>query len=150
MSGIAETMKMKGHLKIRLNGEVVRDIPNVVVETGKDWVAERMGNTTQPNRMSHMAVGTGTTAAASGDAALGTQKGTRVTLTQSVVTSGADSKVSYSATFPSGATTHDGALTEAGIFNAASSGTMLCRTVFSAVNKTENDSLTIDWDVSIS
>ena len=42
------------------------------------------------------------------------------------------------------------AITEAGVFNANSSGTMLCRTVFAAVNKGELDTMTISWDVTIS
>ena len=43
-----------------------------------------------------------------------------------------------------------GAITEAGIFNASSSGTMLCRTVFSVVNKGASDSMTITWTVTVS
>ena len=43
-----------------------------------------------------------------------------------------------------------GALTEAGIFNASSSGTMLCRTEFSVVNKGASDSMTITWTVTVS
>ena len=42
------------------------------------------------------------------------------------------------------------AITEAAVLNAASSGTMLCRTVFTAVNKGELDTMTISWDVTIS
>ena len=73
--------------------------------------------------MSHMAIGTGSTAAAAGDAALGNEAG-RVSLTSTTVTSNA---VAYVATF--GAGTGTGAITEAGILNASSSGTLLCRTM---------------------
>jgi len=41
------------------------------------------------------------------------------------------------------------ALTEAGILNSVTGGTLLCRTVFAAVNKGANDTLQITWTVSI-
>jgi len=43
-----------------------------------------------------------------------------------------------------------GAITEAGIFNASSSGTMLCRVVFSALNLTSTDSISVDWTITLS
>ena len=93
--------------------------------------------------MSHMAIGTGSTAAAAGDAALGNEAG-RVALTSTTVTSDA---VAYVATFAAG--TGTGAITEAGIFNASSSGTLLCRTVFSVINKGAADTLGITWTVTV-
>ena len=93
--------------------------------------------------MSHMAIGTGSTAAAAGDAALGNEAG-RVALTSTTVTSNA---VAYVATFAAG--TGTGAITEAGIFNASSSGTLLCRTVFSVINKGAADTLGITWTVTV-
>ena len=56
--------------------------------------------------------------------------------------------LTYVCTFEAGDAT--GAVTEAGIFNAASGGDMLCRTVFSAVNKAASDSLAITWVVTLS
>jgi hypothetical protein len=56
--------------------------------------------------------------------------------------------VTYVATFGPGVGT--GAIVEAGIFNAASSGTMLCRTVFSVVNKGADDAMTITWQITVS
>ena len=52
------------------------------------------------------------------------------------------------ATFAAG--TGTGAVTEAALLNASSSGTMLCRTVFSVVNKGSADSMTITWTVTVS
>ena len=94
--------------------------------------------------MSHMAIGSGSTAAAAGDTALGNQLG-RVALTSTAVS---NAVVTYTATF--GAGTGTGAVTEAGILNASSGGTMLCRTVFSVVNKGASDSMTITWTVTVS
>jgi hypothetical protein len=135
-------MKMSGKLTISLNDEVVREIDNLVVTAGKGFVASRMTGTSA-NVMSHMAVGSGSTAAAAGDTALGSELG-RTTTSASV--SGA--VVTYSSTFAAG--TGTGAVTEAGIFNASSSGTMLCRTVFSVVNKGASDSMTVSWTVTVS
>ena len=42
------------------------------------------------------------------------------------------------------------ALTEAGIFDAASGGDMLCRTKFDVVNKGAADSMTITWTITVS
>lgn len=136
-------LKLTGKLSIAINNEVVQEIPNVVVTNGKGFVASRMKNATA-TAMSHMAIGTGSTAAAASDSALGSESG-RVSLTSTTVT---NNEVEYVATF--GAGTGTGAITEAGILNASSSGTLLCRTVFSVVNKGAADSMTITWTVTVS
>lgn len=140
---INDGLKLKGKLTIALNDEVVQEVPNLVVTTGKDYVASRMKDATA-TAMSHMAIGTGSTAASASDTALGNQSA-RTTLTSTTVT---DNDVVYVDTFPAG--TGTGAITEAGIFNASSGGTMLCRTVFSVVNKGASDAMTITWTVTVS
>jgi|TARA_B100001094_G_scaffold302729_1_gene330241 hypothetical protein len=140
---INDGLKLTGKLKIALNGETVQEVDNLVVTDGKGYVASRMKDTAA-DVMSHMAIGSGSTAAAAGNSALGNQLG-RVALTSTGL-SGA--VVTYTATFPAG--TGTGAVTEAGILNAASSGTLLCRTVFSVVNKGASDSMTITWTVTVS
>lgn len=136
-------LKLTGKLKIALNGETVQEVNNLVVTDGKEYVASRMKDATA-TAMSHMAIGSGSTAAAAGNSALGSELG-RVALTSTTV-SGA--VVTYVATFPAG--TGTGAVTEAGILNASSSGDLLCRTVFSVVNKGSSDSMTITWTVTVS
>ncbi len=143
---INDTIKVTGELKITVtkpDGNVHETVvPNIVVTDGKEYIASRMKDASA-TAMSHMAIGTGSTAAAAGDAALGTEAG-RVALTSTTVTSNA---VAYVATFPAG--TGTGAITEAGIFNASSSGTLLCRTVFSVINKGAADTLGITWTVTV-
>jgi hypothetical protein len=119
------------------------EVPNLVVSTGLAFIASRMKDTTDA-AMSHMAVGSGTTAAAAGNTALVTQIGARASLTSTTVTANA---VAYAAAFAAGVGT--GAITEAGIFNASTSGTMLCRTVFDVVNKGANDTLQITWTITL-
>ena len=143
MSNVNDQLKMKGKLQIRLNDELVQEIDNIVVTAGKGYVASRMKDATA-TAMSHMGIGSVSTAADAADTALGTQLG-RVALTSTNV-SGA--VVTYVASFAAG--TGTGAVTEAGIFNASSGGTMLCRTVFSVVNKGASDSMTVTWTVTVS
>ena len=136
-------LTLTGTLSISLNGEVVKEVPNLVVTTGKNYVVSRMKDATA-TAMSHMAVGTGSTAAAAADTALGSEAA-RVALTSTTVST---NTVSYVATFPAG--TGTASLTEAGILNAASSGTMLCRTVFAVVSKGASDVMTVTWSIQAS
>ena len=133
-------LTLTGTLCVSLNGEVVQEIPNLVVTTGKNYVASRMKDATA-TAMSHMAIGTGSTAAAAGDTALGSEAA-RVALTSTTVST---NTISYVATFAAG--TGTGALTEACVINASSSGTMLCRTVFATVNKNSSDVMSITWQI---
>tara|TARA_B100000214_G_scaffold367485_1_gene337694 strand:+ start:4333 stop:4755 length:423 start_codon:yes stop_codon:yes gene_type:complete len=135
-------LKLTGKLSIAINDEVVQEVPNLVVTAGKNYVADRIKNNSTV--MSHMAIGTGTAAAAAGNTALGSEQA-RTALTSSTVT---DNEIVYVDTFAAG--TGTGAITEAGIFNASSGGTMLCRTVFSVVNKGASDAMTITWTVTVS
>jgi hypothetical protein len=139
-----DNFQMTGHLSIAINDAVVQEVPNLVVTDGKEFVASRMKDTTKA-AMSHMGIGTVSTAAAAGDAALGSEQDARNALTSTTVSGAA---VTYVATFAAGEGT--GAITEAGFFNAASSGDMLCRTVFAVVNKGSSDLMTITWTVTVS
>lgn len=143
MPTINSELQMQGHVVVALNGETVQEIPNLVVTTGKSYVTSRMKDTTKA-AMSHMAVGTGSTAAAAGDGALGSEVA-RVALTSTTVS---NNTITYVATYAAG--TGTGALTEAGVLNASGSGDLLCRTVFPVVNKGVNDSLTITWQITAS
>lgn len=144
-----DSIKMKGKLNIVLtgpDGEVKeqREVDNLVVTVGKNFIASRMKDATA-TAMSHMEVGTSTQAAAVGDTALiAAVASSRVALTSTTVTT---NSVAYVASFPAG--TGTGALTEAGIFNASSAGTLLCRTVFSVINKGAADTLGITWTVTV-
>lgn len=143
-----EFLKVTGQVKIVLtdaqgNVKSEQDVTNLVVTTGRNFIASRMVGTT-PAVMSHMAVGAGTTAAALGDTALGSELG------RSALTAGtaANNVVTYTATFGAGVGT--GAVTEAGILNNVSGGTLLCRVVFAVVNKGANDTMAITWTVTVS
>jgi hypothetical protein len=145
---INSKIKATGRLSVVLkdsDGNVKQDldITNLVVNTGLDFIASRMKDVTD-DAMSYMAIGTGTTAAAAGDTTLGTELD-RNALTSTTVTG---NEIAYVASWGAGDGT--GAVTEAGIFNAASAGDMLARTVFSVVNKGANDTLSITWTITLS
>lgn len=120
-------------------------VPNLVVQTGRDYIARRMANT-DDGVMSHMSVGEDNTATSTLQTALLDEiTGSRTTLDSTAV---ANNVVTYTATFDPGIGT--GAIVEAGIFNAGTSGTMLCRTVFPVVNKAVDDTMVITWTITIS
>lgn len=142
-----ETLKAKGDLKIevtRADGTTeTKEVKNLVVTAGLNYIVSRMKDATA-TAMSHMAVGSGSTAAALGNNALGSELG-RVALTSTTVSA---NTIQYVASFPAG--TGTGVITEAGILNAATGGAMLCRTVFGIVTKDAGDSMSITWTVTIS
>ena len=108
---IAEALKATGMVHIvHTNelGEVLSefDVKNLVVTTGKNYIASKMVATTNsPVSMTHMGIGTNTSSPVDADTALGTQTG-RVLLSGSAVT---NNSITYTATFPAG--TGTGAIT---------------------------------------
>jgi|TARA_R110000744_G_scaffold148463_2_gene261521 hypothetical protein len=139
---INDNLKMVGKLSIAINDTIVQEIDNLVVTSGKVWVAQRMNNVNTV--MTHQAIGTGTATAVVANTSLATEL-VRVALTSTTVTA---NTIVYVATYAAG--TGTGAVTEAGMFDASSAGDMLCRTVFSVINKGADDSMTITWSVTVS
>ena len=150
---IEMTMKFRGDVHFLLRnektGKVVLDEweRNLIVTVGKNHVADQLSDQGEAV-MSHMAIGTGTTSAVVGDTTLETELD-RNALTSKTQGAGADeNKVTYIGDWAPGDGT--GAITEAGVFNSPSAGTMLSRTVFAVKNKGAADSLTITWILTIS
>jgi hypothetical protein len=147
---ITENFPVKGDLVIEVRNPVTgeikdrRELKNLVVTAGKTFIASRMTGVSA-TVMGWIGVGTSSTAAAVGDTTLGTEL-TRVATTVSGGTASTNT-VTYVTTFVAGSGT--GALVEAGIFNAASAGTMLARTVFSVVNKGAADEMSITWVITV-
>ena len=178
MFNYEETQKLRGSVDIKLFGpdgniKESRYIPNLVVQSGKTFIAVRMLGTggasardtsTLTSCMSHMGIGTSTVAAATSDTSLTAEvvvggdisAYSRASLTTSSNSTGI---VTYVATFSTNNpqrtnTSNTTAITEAGIFNSSNTqstgGTMLCRTTFNAVNKGNDDTLQITWTITIS
>lgn len=103
------------------------------------------GSGTAPTAYDYHACGTGTNAEANGDTALQTDSGVaRVSGTASNPSAGLYRSVgtmSFTSTL---------AITEHGLLSASSSGTLLDRTVFSAINVVSGDSIQFTYTLTIS
>ena len=147
---IQEAMKLQGAVTLMLqksDGEVqTTHKENIIVNVGFDFIADAIGkSTSRPGVMGFIAVGTGTTAAAASQSALVTELDRNAaTYAHTVGTK----TFTFTALFPAGDAT--GAITEAGVFNAASAGIMLDRVVFPVVNKGADDSLTAVFTFTMS
>ena len=145
---IIDNLEITGALQISLNNEVVHQCDNLVVTAGKEWVAGRFKDGSIPDEMSHMALGSGSAAAAVGNTALGTELGSsRIVLTTDGGTV-SNATVQYDATWTSSSPAY--AIEEAGIFTASTGGTMLARTVFAIINKGTDDTVSISWTITVS
>ena len=112
---INDNFALTGALTIAVNNEVVQKTHNLVVTSGKEWVAKRMAG--QDSNMTHMAIGTGTTAAAAAQTALVTElERNAMTVSGGTVST---NTIEYAATYAAGDGT--GAITEAGIFDTIGS-----------------------------
>jgi hypothetical protein len=126
-------------------------IGNLVTNAGFAGSAGRLMGSGAPAAFTYIAVGTGTTAAAVTDTALQTETSTsglgRVAGTVSLVTTTVTNDTAQvTNTF---SVTGTVAVTESGILNAASTGTLLCHQVFSAINVASGDSLQVTWKVQM-
>ena len=112
---INDNLALTGALTIAINDEVVQKTRNLVVTSGKEWVAKRMAG--QDSNMTHMAIGTGTTAAAAAQTALVTElERNAMTVSGGTVST---NTIEYACTWAAGDGT--GAITEAGIFDTIGS-----------------------------
>ena len=143
-------MKLDGVLTLTLNkanGEVITfSKHNMIVNVGYDFICDAMCKASgRPGVMSYIGLGSGTTAAAATQTALVSEL-KRVASTYAHV---AGTKTfTVSANFGAGVAT--GAITEAGVFNAATSGIMLDRVTFSVINKGAEDTLTAQFTFTLS
>jgi hypothetical protein len=112
---INDNFALTGALTIAVNDKVVQETHNLVVTSGKKWVARRMAGT--DSNMTHMAIGTGTTAADAAQTTLVTElERNGLTVSGGTVTANA---IAYACTYAAGDGT--GAITEAGIFDTIGS-----------------------------
>jgi hypothetical protein len=150
---IKDNLKLTGEVNIVVtdkDGNTVdsRTIPNLVVKSGRDFIASRMIGTSKAV-MSHMAIGTDNTAAVANNTTLGTEVERNALSSSAVGTGGDENIVTYVATFGPNEPVANAAVVESGIFNDVTSGDMLCRTTFPVVNKGTDDTLTITWAITI-
>lgn len=128
-------LRVRDRLIVRRNGTSVCILDDLIVTTGLQWIAQRLTGVSSP--ITHMGIGTGTTGASAGDTALETEIA-RVALNSPGGTASGVNAV-FVGEFTAGVGTGD--ITEIALFDAASGGTMLCRTVGAAIAKGAGDSL---------
>ena len=126
-----------------------RNIKNLVTNAGFAGVASRINGAGAEAAFTYIAMGTGAVAAAVTDTTLGTELSTlglsRANSTASrVTTTQTNDTAQLLNTFT---VTGTAAVTESGVLNAASTGVLLCRQVFSAINVVNGDSLQITWKI---
>jgi hypothetical protein len=150
--------KLNGWIKIDhfdSDGHLIETVetPNALTNSGFAEVAglfcsDQSGSYTA---FDYIAVGTGTTAATATDTELETEE-TQNGLTRAATTGTlvqvnvADDTAQFVKSF---SVTGSVAVTESGVFNDASAGTMLCRQTFSAINVADGDTLQLTWKVTV-
>jgi len=138
-------INITGHVTIEIDGKIVKEIHNLVVGTGLAWVASKLYSAGTPEGdAAFMAMGTGTTPAATGDTNLETELLPRTSISSTTVVG---NTITYEATFAETGTVDQ--ITEAGLFVDAVGGTMIARTVFDAINKQSDDQITATWTLTI-
>ena len=126
-----------------------KNVSNLITNAGRALISGLINGSGSPAAATYVAVGTGTNAANVSDTTLQTESSTsglsRAAGTVSLVTTTVTNDTAQvTKTF---SVTGTVAVTEAGLLNASSSGTLLARQVFSAVNVVNTDSLAITWKV---
>lgn len=123
----------------------------VVTDTGVGFIVDAFQNLFELENMKYHGFGTGTNAEAAGNTALQTELTTQYatdnTRPAGSTTEGAAANIYRTV----GTLSPDAsvAITEHGIFSAASAGVMLDRSVFSAINLVTGDSLQITYDLTL-
>jgi hypothetical protein len=118
----------------------------VFTKLSRQWTVDKWDESSQA-LISHLGIGTGSTAASADDTALVTEVETRGAVTTSQVTSGGVTGGGLQCVGQV-AITATRVLREGGLFSASSSGTLYVRWVHDAINLDNGDA--IEWTVTIS
>lgn len=151
-----ETMRIRGIIEIEhiRNGKVLshKVIENTITNTGKAEIANLAGNVSSPTAFTYLAVGTGTTAASATDTTLQTEitdsglGRAAATVSRVTTTTTNDTLQLYKSFSVSGSKS----ITEAGVLNASSLGTLLGRQVFSADSVVSGDTYNLTYKIVFS
>jgi len=141
---------------IRADGEPVElglASMRVVTTAGVNFLVDALQGTVEPEILKYHGIGTGTNAEASGDTALQTELTTQYSSDNTRATGSLTEGASANIFRTVGTNTVDAtvAITEHGILSQAATGggTLLDRTVFSAVNMVSADSLQSTYDLTL-
>lgn len=119
---------------------------NLILNDGFDFICDAIAKTAgRPKALSHIAVGTNSTAASASDSGL---KGEIVRSAATYTHTTGTKFFTMVATFAAGVGT--GALTETGLCNASSGGVTMDRVVFPVVNKQATDTFKVTFQFVLS
>jgi len=142
--------KLSGKLKlivIRKGKKVLeRTYKNIIVNAGIAKIAGLIGNIVSGG-WTYVAIGTGTTSESASDTALGNEYARVSASVTRKTTNVTNDTVEYDAVFN---ITSSVTISEAGIFDAGSGGTLLARRTFSGLPLEAGDQLRIIWDIVVS
>jgi hypothetical protein len=147
-----DSLKMSGWVKIthydeQGNIKASHEDHNLVVTVGKNAVATQLAASSPTGGfMKYVGIGTGTTSPAITDTALQTELSGGGYSRQIGTLSSSTNTYTNTVTFAAGVGT--GAITEAGLFSASTSGTMLAHIVFSVYNVQSGDTFGLVWNIS--
>jgi hypothetical protein len=153
--GFGDRIHLRGCYEIALLGpkqEVLeyRKVDNVVVTSGRSYVLSRIQSATpQTDVINSIAVGTSTTAPATGDTLLGSEA-LRIAIATFVTGGLTNNPPSWQAQCTFATNQANTTLGEAGIFNASGANvqTMLSHVTFATINKTTTNTLAISYTIS--
>lgn len=133
---------------------------DLITSAGKAAVANMLiSGTTDISGFSHIVIGSGDTAASTGDTALENEYKRAAASLSRITTSATNDTTQLVFTFSSGnpsglygTSTGSQAIDESGVINEVSGGTLLCRQTFSDLNLDWDggDSLQITWKIQVS
>lgn len=118
---------------------------NLVTLVGRNLIRDFLNGTPATGTISHFAVGTSATAPTANDTTLGAEV-LRDVVTKRTPDAGKLTLQYYLASTAANGNT----LQEAGLFNAASGGTLIARVTYQPITKTASITVTLTWDVVIS
>ena len=121
------------------NIKETREGYNTVTTPGKNGIADQVLASPSLGKPTHMGIGTGTPSGT----ALGTE------LDRNALTSKTRSNAVVTMVGDWAAGDGTGAITEAGVFDASSTGNMWLSASFSVINKAAGDTLQISWTLTI-
>jgi hypothetical protein len=146
----SESIQLRGDVKYVLRGpdgkvKDIRFVSNLIVNGGFDLICDAVSKSaSRPAAAEYIAIGTSATAAAATQTALLAEAARGLATYAHTV----GTKV-YTLVYTFAAGTGTGAITESGILNAASVGTLLNRQTFAVINKGALDSLQVTWTITL-
>jgi len=154
MDLMQDTIKLRGALEIVLagpQGEIVerRKIENTVVTVGRVWILKQLESVDVNTNLtiSALAIGTSTTAPATGQTALVSEV-TRHNIATFSTANLTANPPSWDAVVSFATNEGNTTLGEAGLFNSSSVGTMIARATFASFVKATSNTLNITYTIS--